>query len=367
MPTGISFARQPPKSLAVVNTSLDIADYQLLLSCIEGIHRCRKLEDFPKNTLLELKRLVPSQLACYAEMDFTRNRAINVFEPEFPGEPKVQKWMNAVYDHPVINYFKSTGDGQALKISDFVSADELHQLNTYKNAFSDTGAEDQLAFGVQVESRFVIGICFDRGERTFTERDRMFLNLIRPHIIQTYILLEELAGHEELQHDLEGALRANGLGVLILNHAKEVVHATPGTWDKLSAYLPVPDNEKKLPETIEHWAFAKAESGKGDAFILSGKDARLILRRVRQSDNRLMLFLSEESSTTAADRMAEYRLTRREHEVLRHIAEGKSNAEIAMVLGVSAGTIKLHVEHVLEKLGVDNRIAAAWVLRDGAL
>jgi DNA-binding NarL/FixJ family response regulator len=78
----------------------------------------------------------------------------------------------------------------------------------------------------------------------------------------------------------------------------------------------------------------------------------------------VLLFLSEESSASAASRLAQYQLTRREHEVLRHIAEGKSNTEIARLLGVSPGTIKLHVEHLLEKLGVDNRIAAAWVLRN---
>jgi DNA-binding NarL/FixJ family response regulator len=74
--------------------------------------------------------------------------------------------------------------------------------------------------------------------------------------------------------------------------------------------------------------------------------------------------LSEESSATASARLAKYPLTRREREVLCHIAEGKSNSEIARILGVSAGTIKLHVEHLLEKLGVKNRTAAASVLRE---
>src|SRR5690606_38548631 len=52
------------------------------------------------------------------------------------------------------------------------------------------------------------------------------------------------------------------------------------------------------------------------------------------------------------------RLSPRECEVLEWIAAGKTNAEIAIILGLSVHTVKRHVEHVLEKLGVENRRAA---------
>jgi DNA-binding NarL/FixJ family response regulator len=53
------------------------------------------------------------------------------------------------------------------------------------------------------------------------------------------------------------------------------------------------------------------------------------------------------------------RLTRRELDVLRHVAEGLTNAETALRLGVSPGTVKVHVERLIAKLGVDNRTQAA--------
>lgn len=59
-------------------------------------------------------------------------------------------------------------------------------------------------------------------------------------------------------------------------------------------------------------------------------------------------------------------LTGREWQVLRCLADGMSNREIAATLGVSPGTSRTHVQHVLAKLGVTSRLkAAAFVARHG--
>jgi DNA-binding NarL/FixJ family response regulator len=61
-------------------------------------------------------------------------------------------------------------------------------------------------------------------------------------------------------------------------------------------------------------------------------------------------------------------LTSRELEVLRLIADGKGNPEIAELLGISAQTVKTHVTAILEKLGVENRIkAAVYAVRNGLI
>jgi DNA-binding NarL/FixJ family response regulator len=52
-------------------------------------------------------------------------------------------------------------------------------------------------------------------------------------------------------------------------------------------------------------------------------------------------------------------LTPRELEVLRLVAAGKTNAEIAQELFVSVGTVKVHVERIIDKLGVSDRTQAA--------
>jgi DNA-binding NarL/FixJ family response regulator len=54
-------------------------------------------------------------------------------------------------------------------------------------------------------------------------------------------------------------------------------------------------------------------------------------------------------------------LTARETEVLTWIAQGKTNHEIGVILNASTGTICKHVEHILCKLDVKNRTAAAVI------
>ncbi len=59
-------------------------------------------------------------------------------------------------------------------------------------------------------------------------------------------------------------------------------------------------------------------------------------------------------------------LTTRENEVLKQLAFGLSNKEIAAALGISYETVKEHVQHILRKLNVADRTqAAVWAVRKG--
>jgi len=86
--------------------------------------------------------------------------------------------------------------------------------------------------------------------------------------------------------------------------------------------------------------------------LISQKIAGRLLDRIRTS------------SADAYDERPE--LTEREVEVLRRVAEGKDNVEIARELFISPNTVKNHISNILAKLQIENRIqAAVYAVRRG--
>jgi len=75
-----------------------------------------------------------------------------------------------------------------------------------------------------------------------------------------------------------------------------------------------------------------------------------------------LIIMREVSDTAAIDAMSlALKLTAREAEVLYWVVKGKTNKDIAEILGASPATVKKHLERVFVKLGVETRTAAAGV------
>jgi two-component system NarL family response regulator len=72
-------------------------------------------------------------------------------------------------------------------------------------------------------------------------------------------------------------------------------------------------------------------------------------------------YLAPAAAAKLAERVTRVQLTPRELATLRSMAEGKSNKEVATELGISERTVKTHLGHLFEKLGVTSRTEALKV------
>ncbi len=88
---------------------------------------------------------------------------------------------------------------------------------------------------------------------------------------------------------------------------------------------------------------------------------RRVLRRESLLNSEVVVRLLGhlDGETSSREDLLPKQLSEREYEVLRLLAQGKTNPEIAQQLTISVGTVKIHVEHILAKLRVSDRTQAA--------
>jgi len=130
-----------------------------------------------------------------------------------------------------------------------------------------------------------------------------------------------------------------------------------------------PKTSVLIVTTHEHYDYLLAALKAGAAGYMlkdiSRSELLMAVRRVLRGESILNGELATRALQRLASETAPYegpapeRLTPREREVLHLIAEGKTNREIAAQLSLSVGTVKIHVEHIIGKMGVSDRTQAA--------
>lgn len=83
-----------------------------------------------------------------------------------------------------------------------------------------------------------------------------------------------------------------------------------------------------------------------------------VIRRIVAGERVVSLDQKPNDNAMLARRLGEVGLTRREYDILRRVAMGETNPEIAAALGLTRNTVKTYLQRTLEKLGARNRVEA---------
>ncbi|MFE3999770.1 alpha/beta fold hydrolase [Nocardioides sp. YIM B13467] len=126
-----------------------------------------------------------------------------------------------------------------------------------------------------------------------------------------------------------------------------------------ASQIPV-EVSRRLADGVRHGTLVELEGSTPTLFVEGGaRDLAMVSR----------WFLTGEvhRGSAPASGRATTALTTREHEVLRLIATGRTNASIARDLGITEHTVERHAANLYRKLGVRSRAeATAWAIRNGA-
>lgn len=153
------------------------------------------------------------------------------------------------------------------------------------------------------------------------------------------------------------ALDVGGLGVLVVDARSRIAWQSPQAQRWLAEFFVA---DAATDDAGARWLHAvDAASG---TCRCSAPDGRVLTaRRLGEVGlgEAMWLLSVQPAGEASASRLATASLTPRETEVLSWIAKGKTNRDVADILGVSPRTVNKHLEHVFEKLGVETRAAAA--------
>ena len=156
----------------------------------------------------------------------------------------------------------------------------------------------------------------------------------------------------------QAAVDVAGMGSVLLDTLGRPAWQSPKVAEWLEQAFGADEPARRAAQA---WLSGARDSG--EASVAFGSHGRLLARHIGQGGlGESMLLLAQTPSDNAAlQRLREVALTPRETEVLSWLAKGKTNRDIAEILGMSPRTVNKHLEHVFEKLGVETRSAAAAI------
>jgi DNA-binding response OmpR family regulator/DNA-binding CsgD family transcriptional regulator len=176
---------------------------------------------------------------------------------------------------------------------------------------------------------------------------------VRTHLRIAALQRQLVARQCALQEEMELRLEAEGLlresldrALVVCTAGGRVLFATRGATNLIERHYPAHPRDilpgpllsgDRLPGALSVRRFA--EPAGGDLAVLELHDA----------------------GRAGPSALFDLGLTPREAEVLYWLGEGKTNVEIATILGSSHRTVEKHVQHIFEKLGVENRATAVKV------
>lgn len=351
------------------------ANLPLVLGALYDLNRHRDPATLGRTIVSVVARVIACDSAMLARIDPAAQSFTLACWPDdrFASVDHNDAWQLHRRDHPLVGHYAVRRDARAWSLHDFVTPLQFRNTLLYKKLYQPHGIEFQLVLTVPWPDRAPRVLALNRRHTAFSDDDRHLLELLWPHLAQAVRNSRSTRRpHHLTEHDEGQAAR----GVIVLDNAGRVELCTEQARIWLTRYCIDGFSRREirsLPEPISSWVSSGLDHhtllSRGIAdppatlFVRRG-DQFLALRLVMDHGRGQHLVLMEETPmTTPPDLLVGLGLTPREAEVLAWVAQGKTNREVGLILGLSTRTVQKHLERVFAKLGVESRTGAilrAW-------
>jgi DNA-binding CsgD family transcriptional regulator len=207
--------------------------------------------------------------------------------------------------------------------------------------------------------------------KQFPDAHRDVLASVSSHVLQAFRLTYTTSALIEMATMKSGSNCA-ARGLMAIGLDGTITIETAAATRALEKFFPK-RTEHGLPEQLARWISQSEQAVRKatdvpDArrpLVISRNGNRLTVHLLSKPEQSFLI-LEEHRLTIDPSSLSSLPLTRRESEVLAYVAVGKTNPEIGIILGISSRTVSKHVEHILQRLGVETRTAAAATALEAA-
>lgn len=266
-----------------------------------------------------------------------------------------------IHEHPLFREAMMKHAPEPTKISDFASRNQFRRTSVYNEIYRHLEIDSQIICTISWTPNSRNYVVLNRSGKDFSERDRNVLAFLKPHIAQA-LRNVAMADTMAFQLNVLGEWLDSMRQSVILAGADGQIHwqsALAREW--LLEFFPGEYAAKRLPGSLANWLRGVKQSSPPGRPVFSElqaaarKDCRLVIYCSQSNSGEYVLALVRERMQIDLAAAQSFGLTPREAEILFWISEAKTRPEIGAILGISWRTIGKHMEHLFEKLGVENR------------
>jgi DNA-binding CsgD family transcriptional regulator len=344
-------------------------DFHAIMEIVERLYSYQTLDACEAGIVESLQRVMDCDSWHLSESDPKRRRVRWTSDwasrrPETIPNPNevVARYM---HEHPFLRRWNShREDLKPVTLSDLISRPSWHDTGLYNEIYRPIRIEHMLGValpGLRPHAVHVVGL---RETIDFDDRDRRVLDLLAPHLAAVYRNAEAVGELQTQLAALHHGLEANGRAAILLGPGRRIRQMSARARDLLTSHFRWSDRSA-LPAPVDGWL--RRQGLTVDASVaplrplVVERDGRRLTIQILRDRRGPFLLLSERKLRIGPADIVSLGLSPRETEVLAWLAHGKSNAEIAGILGLSPATIKHCLERVYGKLDVGTRAAATAV------
>lgn len=341
-------------------------DFDRVLEFVRGLYEPRTPEGLREHLISALRALVPVVFAADASFEVgapQQGRTQRTDPPELKSPDADAVLAQHMPKAPIVVHFERTRSEQFTRWTDVQPLSQFLRTSLYNEVYRPIGIKDGCSLFLQSRPGCIeftgVGL-----HKQIPDAHRDMLVSISPHVLQAFRLAHNTSALMEMAAIRNGPNCAER-GLIAIDLDGRITMETAGATRALAKFFPK-RTVNGLPEQLLQWITWSDDSLREATdvpdirhpFVVELDGDCLIVHLLSKPDQNLLV-LEERRWAIDPAALSSLPLTRRESEILAYVAVGKTNSEIGIILGISWRTVEKHMEHILQRLGVETRTAAA--------